>query len=184
MALLLGAMGFGVVTGNRIQKNKRLDSIVSEIAKFGPKNAELRGQIKAIVSEETPTFQDYYVRSLKLESVLNEYDVQQQRVRPLLDDLLSETADQPKLAETIRTIQRINEKDVEVVSLFRLEIAKTKLLVELPSSQQSSFYRQEIVPLELKVSSTAQREVQMMRDAENAGLKLPSDLSELTKPNR
>jgi uncharacterized integral membrane protein len=183
IALLLAALGFGVIAGNRIAKNKRLDATFSEIKKLSPKGAELRAQIKTIMSEETPTFQDYYLRSLKLEGVLDEYYTQQQRLRPLMDATLAEMADQPKEAESIRTVQRINDKDAEVVKLFRLEIAKSKELMTLPASRQTNFYRQEIVPLEQKAARIANEEIGMMREAQQAGIKWPSDVKELLKPN-
>jgi hypothetical protein len=95
IVFLFAAIGFGLVAGNRIEKNKRLDATISQIAKLGPKNAELREQIKAILSEDTPTFQDYYLRCMKLESVLNEYDLQRQRLNPLMN---AEVV--PRLVET------------------------------------------------------------------------------------
>jgi len=183
VVLLFAAVGFGVIAGKRIEKNKRLDAILSQITQLAPKNAELRGQIKAIRLQETPTFQDFYFRSLKLESVLDEYDLQRQRLSPLMRSLLPEVADQPKLAETVRTIQRINDKDAEIVEIFRLEIARTKDLIKLPASEQANFYRQEIVPLEQKATSAADEEIGMMQDAEKAGIKLPTDLQELFKPS-
>ncbi len=181
VALLVAAIGFGFVTGDRIKKNKRLDAIVSEIAKLGPTSTELRSQIKAILSEETPTFQDYYLRCMKLEGILDQYDLQQQRVNPLLSAMLAEATDEPQLANTLRTIQRINAKDDEVVKLLRLEIMESKELVRLPISQQTSFYRERVVPLEQRATRAADQEIEMMRDAEKAGIKLPSDLQELTK---
>jgi len=172
-----------VVAGNRIAKNKRLDATFSEITKLGPKGAELRAQIKTIMSEETSTFQDYYLRSLKLEGVLDEYDTQKQRLRPLMDAMLAEMTDQPKVAELIRTVQSINDKDAEVVKLLRLEIAKSKELMSVPASRQTNFYRQEIVPLEREAARVANEEIGMMRDAEQAGMKWPLDVKELLKPN-
>ena len=83
----------------------------------------------------------------------------------------------------MRTIQRINDKDAEIVEIFRLEIARTKDLIKLPASEQANFYRQEIVPLEQKATSAADEEIGMMQDAEKAGIKLPTDLQELLKPS-
>lgn len=182
IALLLAALGFGAIAGNRIAKDKRLDATLSEIKKLGPKSAELRAQIKTIMSEKTPTFRDYYLRSLKLEGVLNEYDTQQQRLRPLMDAMLSETTD-PELAESVRAVQRINDKDAEAVKLFRLEIAKSKELITTPASRQTNFYQQEIVPLEREAARIAKEEIGMLRDAEQAGVKWPSDVKELLKRN-
>jgi hypothetical protein len=183
IALLLAAIGFGVFAGNRIAKNKRLEATISEITKLGPKSAELRAQIKNIMSEKAPTFQDYYLRSLELESILDEYDAQQQRLRPLINAMLADMTDEPKAAESIRTLQRINDKDAEVVKLFRLEIAKSKELMTMPASRQTNFYRQEIVPLEREATRVADEEIGMMHEAEQAGMKWPSDVKELLKPN-
>lgn len=181
IGLLLAALGFGVVSGNRIAQDKRLDATLSELRKLRPKSAELRAQLTTIMSEKTPTFQDYYLRSLKLESALDEYDSQQQRLRPLMNAML-EMTDQPKEAESIRALQRINDKTAEVVKLFRLEIAKSKELMTLPASRQTSFYRQEIVPLEQEAARLRNEEIGMIRDAEQAGMELPSDTKELLKP--
>jgi hypothetical protein len=179
IALLSFAVGFGTLSGDRIQRNRRMDATVSEIAKLGPKGAELRGQIKAVLSQDTPTFADYYLRCLKLEKVLDEYDLQQQRLRPLLNTILAEAGDQPKLAEIAGTVQRINDKDAEVVKLFRLEIAKGKEVISLPPSQQSSFYRNEVMPLEREATKVAEEEIAMMREAEQKGMKWPADVKEL-----
>jgi hypothetical protein len=184
IVFLFSAIAIGVVTGNRIEKNKRLDATISQIAQLGPKNAELREQIKAILAEETPTFQDYYLRCIRLESVLNEYDLQRQRLDPLMKVLSSEAADQPKSAEIVSTLQRINDKDAEVMKLFRLEIAESKELITLPSAQQRSFYLQQIVPVDQKAIKGANEEIQMMRDAEKSGVVLPSDLQQLLKPKQ
>jgi hypothetical protein len=158
-----------------------MDATVSEIAKLGPKGAELRGQIKAILSQDTPTFADYYLRCLKLEKALDAYDLQQQHLRPLLNTVLAEAGDQPKLAEIAGTIQHINDKDAEVVKLFRLEIAKGKEVISLPASRQSSFYRNEIMPLEREATRVAEEEIGMMREAEQKGMKWPADVKELLK---
>jgi hypothetical protein len=100
-----------------------------------------------------------------------------------LNALSAEVADQPKLAEVVRTFQRINDKDAEVMRLFRLEIAKSKQLIALRPSQQRSFYLQQIIPLHQEATSASDEEIGMMRDAEKAGVVLPSDLQELIKPN-
>ncbi len=181
IVLFVLAVGFGIFAGDRIQKNRRLDATLSEIGKLGPKGAELRGQIKAILSQDTPTFEDYYVRCLNLEKVLDEYDLQQQHLRPLLNAIMAEAGDQPKIAEIARTVQRINDKDAEVVRVFRLEIAKGKEVNKLPPSQQTSFYRNEIIPLEREATKVAGEEIAMMREAEQKGMKWPSDVKELLR---
>jgi hypothetical protein len=181
VALLSFAVGFGIRAGDRIQRNRRMDATVSEIAKLGPKGAELRGQIKANLSQDTPTLADYYLRCLKLEKALDAYDLQQQHLRPLLNTVLAEAGDQPKLAEIAGTIQHINDKDAEVVKLFRLEIAKGKEVISLPASRQSSFYRNEIMPLEREATRVAEEEIGMMREAEQKGMKWPADVKELLK---
>jgi len=91
--MLLSALGYGIPAGYRIQKNRRINSALTEIEKLGPKGAELRGQIKAVLAEDTPTFEDYYLRSLKLEKILDRYDEQEQHVHTLLNALLADTSD-------------------------------------------------------------------------------------------
>jgi len=76
---------------------------------------------------------------------------------------------------------RVNAKDSEVVKLFRLEVAKSKELIGLPASRQSGFYRNEIVPLEREAAKVAEEEMAMMREAEQKGIKWPSDVKELLK---
>ena len=181
ITILVSALALGVTAGARIEKNRKLNRTIDEMAKLGPKNAELRAEIKNILSKDTPTFEDYYLRSLKLEKVLDEYDLQQRRVAPLLNDLLANSADSPKVAEIAATVQRVNNKDAEVVELFRLEIAKGKELNKLPSSRQAVFYRQEIIPIEQQASKIADQEIEMLRDAEKKGLKWPSDVKEWLK---
>jgi hypothetical protein len=185
-AMMLSALGFGITAGQRIQRNKRLDSVTAEIERLGPKGAKLREQMKAVLSEDTRTFEAYYLRSLELDKVLDEYDQQQEHLHTLLNTFLAEAADQPKLvevAETARTLQRINAKDAEVVKVFRLQIAKSKELIGLPPSRQPGFYRNEIVPLEREAKRVGEEEIAMMREAEQKGIKIewPSEVKELLR---
>ena len=178
--ILITSLVLGATVGGRVEKNRKLNQTLDEMGKLGPKNAELREEIKTILSQDTPTFEDYYSRCLKLEKVLDEYDLQQRRVEPLLNDVIATSTDS-KITEIATTLQRINNKDAEVVKIFRLEIAKSKELIKLPPSQQSDFYRQEIAPLEKQASKVADQEIEMMRDAEKKGLMWPSDVKDWLK---
>jgi hypothetical protein len=65
--VLLAAMGLGIITGQKVLKNRRIDATLSEIQNLGPKSAELRARVQTVMSKDTPTFEAYYNRSLELE---------------------------------------------------------------------------------------------------------------------
>ena len=181
IVVFLTAFGFGITAGERVLKNRRIDRTLSEMEKLGPKNAELRQQIKTVMSKDTPTFDAYYDRSVELEKVLDDYDTQEQKVSGLFDSISTDLQDDPKLAAIIQSVRLINKKDMEVVKIFRQEIEKTKELRSLPASKQTAFYLNEIMPLEREAKRIADEELAMVRDAEQKGVRWPSDVKALFK---
>jgi hypothetical protein len=182
-SLLVLATGwaFGLTIGQRVEKRQRLEHVLSDLGRAAPKNAEFRQRLTALRSAETPTMEDYYRQCLNLEALLDEFEPQRQRNMELFKTVSRETGEYPRLQPTIELLGRINQKDEEIILVLRREVAKAKQLWSLPYYRQSAFYEREILPIQAEIERLATEELAMLREAQQRGVSLPSDLADVVK---
>jgi hypothetical protein len=179
--VLVAGWAFGLSIGQRVEKRQRIERLLSDLERAAPKNAEFRQRLTALRSAETPTMEDYYKQCLGLDALLDEFEPQRQRIKELFKSVTREMGEYPRLRPSIELFGRINQKDAEIILALRREVAKAKELWSLPYYRQSAFYEREILPIQAEIERLATEELAMLREAQQRGLALPSDLADLVK---
>jgi hypothetical protein len=181
LLILATGWGLGLSIGQRVEKRQRLERLLSDMGRVAPKNAEFRQRLTALRSAATPTMEDYYKQCLGLEALLDEFEPQRERNMELFKSFTQELAEYPKLRPSIELLGRINQKDAEIILALRREVAQAKELWSLPYYRQSAFYEREILPIQAEIERLATEELAMLREAQQRGVALPSDLADLVK---
>ncbi len=179
VVILTSAFSYGVFIGQRIEKNTRFRTLSGKLTEQAPKAAEFRQRLFAIRSAETATMEDYYTQCLALEALLDEAEPHRMETLVLLDSVYALIADYEELAPTFELIKRLNELDSQVEDELRREIAAAKELWSLPYGRQEAFYEREIVPIQSQIERLAAEEMTLLNEAQQRGITLPSDISEL-----
>ena len=186
--LLAASLALGIKVGIvRIEadaRQKQFDSLLNTMKTTGPKNAAFRKNLAEIRSVQASTFTEYYIQSLKLELLLNDYEPQLREniaFQKSFSEFItndSRLRDRPKLNSTVDFLRQIDETDVQAMAAWRAEIAKAKELNTLPNSQKANFYNREIKPILAREDGIGKAEKAIMIDARQKGVQLPSDMSD------
>jgi len=179
--VIVFAVGLGVKAGNRIERNNRIEALLAQANQIGSVNTEFRERLEAIRSKTTPTTRDFYLQCLAVEGLLDQYEPNRQKALALFNSLVREVGDDPNVGPTIRIFGEISDKDSQVLTSMRTEVARAKQLIALPASQQMAFYEREISPIEVQIKKLADEEMALSRQAQERGLKLPSDVSDMLR---
>ena len=179
VVMMTSAFSFGMFfVGPRIEKNTRFKTLLGKLTEQAPKAAEFRQRLLAIRSAETPTMEDYYAQCLALETLLDESEPYRKEALVSMDSAYALMADNEELVPTAEFLKRIKELESQVVDELRREIAAAKKLWGLPYGRQEAFYDREIVPIQSQIERLAAEEATLLREAQEQGITLPSDISE------
>ena len=178
VVIMTSAFSYGVFIGPRIEKNTRFKALLGKLTEQAPKNTEFRQRLSAIRSAETPTIKDYYAQCLALETLLDEAEPYRKEALVSMDSAYALMADNEELVPTAEFLKRIKELESQVVDELRREIAAAKKLWGLPYGRQEAFYDREIVPIQSQIERLAAEEATLLREAQEQGITLPSDISE------
>jgi len=161
----------------RMEKNHRIEQLLKEASDSQAKSTAFTRQIQELRSRPTMTMKDYYEQCLELESRLNNVSSETQKSAALVDQLIPEFRDDPKILLALNDMKKVLDLDTRVQNDVRQEALLSKTLMHLEPSEQIEFYSMTIHSLQEEEKQLAAEEQQAVAQIHDEGRRLPSDLS-------
>jgi len=161
----------------RMERTHRIEQLLKEASDSQAKSTAFTRQVQELRSRPTTTMKDYYDQCLELESRLNNVGAATDRSATLVDQLMPEFHDDPKILLALNDMKKVLELDKRVQNDVRQETLLSKTLMHLEPSEQIEFYSMTIHSLQEEEKQLAVEEQQAVAQIHDEGRKLPSDLS-------
>ncbi|HTC92209.1 MAG TPA: zinc ribbon domain-containing protein [Terriglobales bacterium] len=161
----------------RMEKTHRIEQLLKQASDSQAKSTAFTRQIQELRSRPATTMKDYYDQCLELESRLNNVSSETQKSAALVDQLIPEFRDDPKILLALNDMKKVLELDTRVQNDVRQETLLSKTLMHLEPSEQIEFYSMTIHSLQEEEKQLAIEEQQVVAQIHDEGRRLPSDLS-------
>jgi hypothetical protein len=166
----------------RMERAHRIEQLLKEASDSQAKSTAFTRQIQELRSRPTTTMKDYYDQCLELESRLNNVSSETQKSAALVDQLIPEFRDDPKILLALNDMKKVLDLDTRVQNDVRQETLLSKTLMHLEPSEQIEFYSMTIHSLQEEEKQLAIEEQQAVAQIHDEGRRLPSDLSRSLNP--
>jgi hypothetical protein len=179
---VLGGIIAGPRRAQQEAKNREIGSLMKEFGAQKIKNDAFRKRVTEIRSVHPSTYGEYYQQCLKLEACLDESQPSFKHTGALIASMSQLVNKYPELGTpsmlaTVQFLKDMDGKDAEIFASVREEISKVKELEKRPTSQQTAFYKGEVVPILAQEQKLAKEENAILLKAQQNGVQIPSDLS-------
>src|SRR5579859_1120354 len=161
----------------RMERTHRIEQLLKQASDSQAKSTAFTRQIQELRSRPTTTMKDYYEQCLELESRLNNVSSETQKSAALVDQLIPEFRDDPKILLALNDMKKVLDLDTRVQNDVRQEALLSKTLMHLEPSEQIEFYSMTIHSLQEEEKQLAAEEQQAVAQIHDEGRRLPSDLS-------
>jgi len=161
----------------RMERTHRIEQLLKQASDSQAKSTAFTRQIQELRSHPTTTMKDYYEQCLELESRLNNVSSETQKSAALVDQLIPEFRDDPKILLALNDMKKVLDLDTRVQNDVRQETLLSKTLMHLEPSEQIEFYSMTIHSLQEEEKQLAAEEQQAVAQIHDEGRRLPSDLS-------
>jgi len=168
--------GYGYFAAQKLERSKQFDTLIGQMQAEQRRNAVLKQRFLEAVAENTPTMDAYISRCEHVETALLDYESALQEADGQLVQL-SEFVPQSKTQFDV--VRRVLAVDIRSAQMFRQETQIAKQLRGMPPAQQRRFYLANSIPIQQEETRLGEQETQIIRDAKEAGTKLPEAFYQL-----
>jgi hypothetical protein len=183
VALLVagGSLGIAIPLQQTQARSKRIRVLLAQSKELGPANTENRVALRTILNRDVKTFSDFQQQCSDLRGVLDENDSLAEQRTELVTQLTSEFRGEDKVLSMLAVMQQLESEDSKVKSALRVMIGCSEALEASDARDQARFETICVAPANRTLSSAGPNETALLKQLQDKGAKLPSDLLEVLK---
>jgi hypothetical protein len=175
--IVLVGFALGVWNSHRIKVADAIRKLAADNADLQSKGVEFRHQLSAIRHRDTPTMLDYYNQCMEVEKLLDDYEPNRARASSLIQKMRRTVpSDDQSSAAMFNGMDDLLSLDDKIIRDLRQEVAYSKVLITLPSRQQTQFYSETILPVQKDEDALVAQETKKLEEVRALGVQLPADL--------